>query len=217
LTVDNIETLFTNFSKERENKLFTICDEIQNFGSAYKSNDHLKTIIMSETLRVEPKGVDLYFVDDCNNYIFTTNNNWPVKIEASDRRFLVLDCNNKYANNKEYFDKILAVTNSNEVSEHFFQFLAQKDLSEWNPRCIPETDLKKELQQNSIPDPIQFMMDFYHKQIQSQVSRSIPHESTTTSCQDFIIGSRVQSCSSSSSSHCYGSKFCWRLIISSTS
>jgi len=133
--------------------LLTLCDEIQNYGGAHKSNDKLKSIITQTELAVEKKGHDIYTVSDYNNYIFLTNNDWPIKVEASDRRFLLLGLDNGHANDNSYFKPLVAQLND-EAAEHF-HWLAQRDLTEWNSKDIPMTDLKKQLKVNSLAAPYQ--------------------------------------------------------------
>ena len=37
--------------------------------------------------------------------------------------------------------------------------MARRNISNWNPRAIPDTDLKYELKLNSVPSPIKFVID----------------------------------------------------------
>jgi len=46
-------------------------------------------------------------LDDFKNYIFATNNDCVVKVDISDWRYFVLDCNNKYTDDEEYFDRLV--------------------------------------------------------------------------------------------------------------
>lgn len=59
---------------------------IQNYGGAHKSNDKLKSLITQTQQKIERKGLDVQTINNFNNYIFLTNNDWAIKIEASDRR-----------------------------------------------------------------------------------------------------------------------------------
>jgi len=39
--------------------------------------------------------------------------------------------------------------------------LAKRDISEWRLSAIPETAFKKQLKMNSVPGPIQMLMEIY--------------------------------------------------------
>jgi hypothetical protein len=159
IVLSDIEQLIGKFNSQLENKLLTICDEIQNYGGAHKSNDKLKSLITQTECTIERKGVDSVSVSDYNNFMFLTNNDWIVKVEASDRRYFILDCDNSLANNKEYFAPLVSSTEDPETARHFFHYLAHRDLSGWNGRNIPDSDFKHELKLNSVPSPIRYLID----------------------------------------------------------
>jgi len=89
--IDEIGQLTSRFTKHLAGKLFTLCNEIQNYSGAYKSNDLLKNIITLDHFLVEGKGENSYELPDYNNYVFATNNDWAIKVSATDRRYFVLD------------------------------------------------------------------------------------------------------------------------------
>lgn len=109
--------------------------------------------------------MDVQTINDFNNYIFLTNNDWAIKIEASDRRYLALELSNEVVTNKEYFDAIRWLHNL-EVRKHFFHMLAGRDIRNWNPRAIPDTDLKRELKLNSMLSVIKFVIDMLRDDVE---------------------------------------------------
>jgi len=121
----------------------------------------LKNIITWDDFLVEGKGENSYDLPDYNNYVFATNNDWAVKISATDRRYFVLDCNNKHAGNKVYFQRLLEELESKDTAVHFFHWLARMDVSEWRLSPIPEKAFKKQLKMNSVAGPIQMLMEIY--------------------------------------------------------
>jgi len=142
--IDEIGQLTSQFTKHLAGKLFTLCDEIQNYGGAYKSNDLLKNIITHDHFLVEGKGENSYELPDYNNYVFATNNDWAIKVCHGQK--IVLDCSNKYAGNKVYFKILLEQLESKDTEVHFFHWLAKRDVSEWRLSAIPETIGPAELQ-----------------------------------------------------------------------
>jgi len=96
-----------------------------------------------------------------NNCIFATNSNCAIKVDISNRRYFVLDCNNKYTDDEVYFDRLVGQLKTKEAAVHFFHWLANRDLKSWRPKKIPETTLKKQLKMNTIPAPIEMLMEIY--------------------------------------------------------
>ncbi len=156
--VNDLERIIGRFNSNLENKLLTIADEIQNYGGGFKSNDKLKSLITQTEIQIENKGVDVRTVKDYNNYMFLTNNDWALKIESSDRRYFVLDVNNKMANNSQYFSELGRQMESDDCSLHLFHYLAARDISKWNYRLIPSTKLKQEMKLNSVSAPLQYII-----------------------------------------------------------
>jgi len=134
---------------------------MRSYGGAYKSNDFLKNIITWDDFLVEGKHKNSYDLPDYNNYAFATNNDCAVKISATDRRYFVLDCNNKHAGDKVYFKRITDQLESKETAIHFFHWLARREISEWRLSSIPETAFKKQLKMNLVPGPIQMLIEIY--------------------------------------------------------
>lgn len=162
LTLSNNENIFRNFNAEMQNKLVTILDEAQLDGSYKKKSDQLKSLISQNFIRIEYKGLDPVTMNDRNNYIILTNNDFPVKVEQSDRRFAVFRMSNEKCGNNDYFDELNEAFRDDNVKKHFFHYLLQNDISKFIPeRDIPNTEAKIELKKESCPTPIKFALELY--------------------------------------------------------
>lgn len=162
LTLSNNENIFRNFNAEMQNKLVTILDEAQLDGSYKKKSDQLKSLITQNYIRIEYKGLDPVTMNDRNNYIILTNNDFPVKVEQSDRRFAIFRMSNDKCGNNDYFDKLNEAFKDDNVKKHFFHYLLQNDISKFIPeRDIPVTEAKMELKKESCPTPIKYALDLY--------------------------------------------------------
>ncbi len=60
---------------------------------------------------MEHKGINSQMIKDFNRFIFLTNNDWTIRVDYSDRRFLYLDLTNEVACDITYFNVILALIN----------------------------------------------------------------------------------------------------------
>lgn len=101
---NDIEQIAAKFNGRFSNKILTVINEAHNIeGNYHKLFDKLKDLITSKTITIEKKGIDSIEVDDFQNFIITTNNKYPVKVEQTDRRYSFIKINETYARDKEYF------------------------------------------------------------------------------------------------------------------
>lgn len=154
---NDIEMLVGRFNVFLENKILTICDEIQNYGGMFKSNDKLKSLITQTENIIERKGMDVFKTLDYNRYVFLTNNDWPVRIERGDRRYLAIECCNVHVGKCDYFKRLFCAF-TQENGNIFYTFLMARDLTGWSATKICDTGLKRELMMNSLQPPIHFLI-----------------------------------------------------------
>lgn len=114
---NDIDLLVTKFNARFANKVFTVINEAKNVGGDYhKTFDKLKDLITNKRITIERKGIDSLEMDDFNNYIITTNNEYPIKIEENDRRYTLIKINEDKAGDRQYFDNLRKYTDG-EFSE----------------------------------------------------------------------------------------------------
>lgn len=160
LTISNNDNIFKNFNAELNNKLFTILDEAQLDGNYKKKADQLKSLITQQYIRIEYKGIDPVVMNDRNNYVILTNNEFPVKVEQTDRRFAVFNVSNVKVRDDYYFKKLNEAFEDDNVKKHFFHYLLNRDLSNFHAeRDIPNTKAKIELKKESAPSPVRFAIE----------------------------------------------------------
>ena len=156
--ITNIEDVLAKFNADSERSLITCLDETIQKGAAYKNHNRIKDLITRESQRIENKGLDLGSAGDYNDYIFTTNDDWIVKVEFSDRRFFCLEVDCKYAQNEEYFTNIRKHF-CDESGKEMFEYLLTYNISQWKPSQIPITKWKRELKEKSIPPVIRCIIN----------------------------------------------------------
>lgn len=158
LEINNMEQLTGKFNSLLQNKLLTLADEVGMFGTDHRNSDKLKNIITQPKQNIERKGMDSFKINDYNNFIALTNNDWAFKIEAGDRRHICLELSNEKVGDDKYFNKIGDCFN-NECGNIFYSILLNRDISNWKKLDIPMTELKRELKLNSMPKPLLYMID----------------------------------------------------------
>ena len=72
--------------------------------------------------------------------------------------------NAKHKNDEAYFTKLSVVVDTPELQEKFFNYMASRNIDNWNFRKIPNTAMKSELIQESFDPAIHFLIDSMNEQ-----------------------------------------------------
>ena len=67
----------------------------------------IKGLITEPMIPIEPKGKDIFYVNNLTRWIFTTNNMWAVPAGLEERRFFTLDVSDRHQQEKAYFKPIV--------------------------------------------------------------------------------------------------------------
>jgi hypothetical protein len=83
-------------------------------------------------------------IENVSNFIFVSNNYLPLKIANGDRQYVIFKTSNACKNNFEYFDK-LNKTFIQEFYNELYNYFINRDLTDFNSRLIPITDIKNDM------------------------------------------------------------------------
>jgi hypothetical protein len=118
----------------------------------------LKAIITANTISINPKGVRGYSVPNISRIVMTTNEADPVKLEASDRRFVIMRPSDRlHGNGLKWWASIQELLESDAMASSVGRYLESIDLTGWNPRELPTTEVKEELMELSKPMEQEFL------------------------------------------------------------
>lgn len=151
-------SLTDRFNGEMMAKLFVVGDEIK--AKAQEIINELKDIITRVTENIEFKGKDKILLSDYKNYFFTTNNENVFKISNTDRRFMFIEAPEEIKN-IEYYTKLKEFCNNKEKLKHLFNYLISRDITNFSPKQIIETEYKKRIIMANMPAYIKFVKDQY--------------------------------------------------------
>jgi len=141
------------------NKLMVIMDETSGKDS-FSNSDKIKNIITAEQIAWERKGVDATTINNCGRYMFFSNNMTPVKIEQSDRRYVVFKCSTDVQNNTEYFTKLMSTFKDEGAIKSFYDFLSSTDISNWDSiNHRPLTKAYADIKAASTPAMATYLME----------------------------------------------------------
>lgn len=121
----------------------------------------LKALVTADSLDMNPKGVRAYSVPNVARIMMTTNEPDPVKLEESDRRFVIIRPSDRlHALGIPWWATIQDQLNSSAFLHTVGRYLETVDLTGWNPRVIPMTETKAEIAEMSKPQAQLFLEDY---------------------------------------------------------
>jgi putative DNA primase/helicase len=141
-----------------------ICvNELSTIKEEFKAKfDNLKTLVTENKISVKKLYCDNFTAETQAEYIFMTNNKYSFNIEKLDRRYLLLDCSEKYLQNTEFFSKFRENNFNQNTANHLYTYLLTilETPNEFLKLQVPSTKYKEILintSQNSIFDYIEFL------------------------------------------------------------
>ncbi|KAA6370572.1 MAG: hypothetical protein EZS28_033903 [Streblomastix strix] len=155
--------------------MLAIANEMKNFGESRISNmDALKSINTESTFVINEKYVPKHEVGNVVNIIIVTNNIFPLKIENSDRRYVVCKCNSVHRGDLAYFTN-LCNSFDEDFYNNLFTFFMTRDISQFNPRNIPMIQAKKDIIKASI-SPVDDVIISHFKSFRDGITCNIVEE-----------------------------------------
>lgn len=103
-----------------------------------KHESVLKMLVTEERITIEAKGVDAETAPNCVHLLMASNEAWVVPAGHFERRFVVLDVNDKRMQDNAYFSKILDELKNGGYGA-LLHLLMTLDLSSFDVRKLPKT------------------------------------------------------------------------------
>jgi hypothetical protein len=152
------------FNASRKNNILTCFEEIK-FGEMKEYTDKFKEYITSSICDFEQKGRDNKEINDFSRYLCFSNNDSPVKIERSDRRFVVFKASDTMRTNSEYYNNLVKFFNSEQGKASVLNYLLNYELTTLNNKVWEEmrpiTNIYNDIRSLSTPPIIMFTEDLY--------------------------------------------------------
>lgn len=157
--VNGIDDITQKHNTIIQGKRLVVINEMCSTSDTFKSNfDKLKVFISDPKLKIEPKGLPAYEIDNIGNYLLFTNHKDSIIVEQTDRRYALFEVSDKYKGNDEYFSMLREKCYNQDVANAFYTYLMRYKCV--NIRKIIETEIRKELLQISKPNTIKFIEYF---------------------------------------------------------
>jgi hypothetical protein len=101
---NNIYNIIDRFCSSLKNTISIICHERHSIDNVNHLNtDCLKSLRIDRFCTIALKFVNIRSISSISNFIFVSNNQIPIKIENSDRRYFVFKCSDDVKGNFSYF------------------------------------------------------------------------------------------------------------------
>lgn len=154
---NGLESIYTDWA---ERKLYCLFEEIFNNKSKFGMMGLIKHMITGEKIRIEKKFMSGYSQNNHINCVFLSNEVQPLAIEERDRRFLVLEPNQKLGHKLKGLVEQCLEPDSNAINA-FYTYLLSMDLSDFTPYTEPPmTKAKQKIIQFGLPGWKLFLDDW---------------------------------------------------------
>lgn len=110
-----------------------------SWGGDKKLEGRLKNLITDPTMAVNEKYMSINVVNSYVNAIIYSNNDWIVPAKQGSQRYFCLEISEEWQRNFDYFREFAKINHWN-----IYHWLCSLDLTEFNPRDFPETELMRE-------------------------------------------------------------------------
>lgn len=149
------DDLLKNFNDDLLGKKFICINEMANKKDSFRSNfDKMKSLITDKDLSINKKFMDSFDTKQSFEFILCSNNLNSLNIEDNDRRYFLLQVNDKYMQNNEYFGELRNNIMNQDIANMIYSYYLDLNVgSEFHKLVLPETNLKKELKELSKQSP----------------------------------------------------------------
>jgi hypothetical protein len=140
--------LFSNFPTFAEGPVFLVCNEVSSESSRHRND--MKSLRTNDTLRVERKGVQPYWVDNYLNIVVSTNDAFAFGMSQNSRRDIVVEAcegvDDLAGWSRFLNDSIAPMMRSEDALKNLMWYYTHVDLEGYDPRAdAPMTDAKVEM------------------------------------------------------------------------
>ena len=180
LTTTGLDSITARFNACFMSKVFVNANELTTMSDSYHSAfDKMKAFITDKTVQIEQKNKEHITINNCANFLCTTNHDWTVKLEAGDRRYACFTCSSSRLGDQKYFTR-LAACMTDEHGDHFFTYLTTMFQDTVSLRNIPKTELRVSMMDSSKPASVRFMEEFTeYPEMAFKLNVHIPWEGET--------------------------------------
>ena len=156
LPISDSESFTGRFNMHLSKSLLVFLDEAV-WGGDKKAEGKMKQLITEPRVLFEPKGIDTMALDNHISVMIASNEDWVIPATGDERRFFVLNPNDKYCQNHAYFRAIIKEKKEGGVAALMYDLL-RWDYRQVELRKAPKTEGLIEQVQESLPSVLEFWL-----------------------------------------------------------
>jgi hypothetical protein len=138
------KSLTGNHNKELAYKRFIHFNELNSYGHNQSVNNLVKTIVTDRTIAINPKGKDLFEVENLASFMFSSNSATALKVPLDDRRMNVFEQKNPLKEiDPDLLIRLYKLIDDVDEMMKLKKFLLNLDLSEWDSRSPLENESRR--------------------------------------------------------------------------
>ena len=152
---------FFGFHDTGKQNKFLIKLEEASRKDCLENSEELKAIITATMLTYNPKGSKEYHLPNYGRFIFTTNKSNPVDMSDEERRFVILPVSSEMKGKTQFWNTIYKELYNFEAGRSIAEYLLSIDISNFNPRTLPDNEYQDAVIESEKTD-IDFFMDAWN-------------------------------------------------------
>ncbi len=160
LKTEDMGLIFDKFNGSLKNKLLIHLNEL-TAKDGFGNKDSLKGKITADFLNIQEKGKETYKQRNYARWIAATNNLTPIEVKADSRRFVIVQAD-PVKPTQEHFDAFRKIMKDKDCLYTIMDYLMNVDLTDFNIRKIPETEVASNMKHRNVAF-VYFFMDYLVK------------------------------------------------------
>ena len=148
ISYSNTNQITSQFNAEREECLFLVLEELTDSGVLFKMDALIKELISQTKQLLEKKGQDRTVGYNHAQVLMFSNEFRTCRIMPGDRRFCVIQNSNCKKHDVTFWLDLYSEIRDPEIMKSIFDYFAGLDLTNWNYRNLPQTELRQKIIQS---------------------------------------------------------------------
>jgi phage/plasmid-associated DNA primase len=162
----SIDKMSGQFNALYTRRTVIVLEELKK-GLSNDTCDFLKDYI-TKVHEENEKNKTMLRVKNVSDIIICSSNEETINVNEFDRRYLITKLNPQMRGNHQYFDELKKYKDTSTTEfAHLYNYLLRYDISSFNPRAIPMTEVKQEMI-NEMEDSVKSFVRYVNEAIESK-------------------------------------------------
>ena len=155
-TTDPSKYVWGSFNELMQHAFLVNCDEM-DYKAQQECDGKIKGLITNNNLTINPKGIKSFRIQSYHRFIYTTNNEVPIKTHKRDRRNKIIRSSDDKIGDGEYFKTLRECIDDDIVIRMMYEYLVSQDVDSFHLEVLTQNKYQQTLSECSVPIPEQFL------------------------------------------------------------